>query len=279
MANTLVIFGGADAESAEARNIALQAGLATGTATLEGKPVHSGNAYKADSFVVDAGSAEGLSRVIIFECSPAVAGSLEVVARCDHHNPGDPGYGKGANEFFQASSLGQLMAFLGIEPTERQLLVAAADHCPADAYAGRCPGIDPERFAAFRVEEKVAFYAADPRNAHKASPEGLGAVIKAAAEKLQAAPLVDGVRDLREAGHVDELPEAALLLGEAYMAKIAETGADRQPTGNDKIVLGGHTTPEAVNAFMAWANSLPNKVGDAYGNPTRGFAGVVVKPA
>jgi hypothetical protein len=77
---------------------------------------------------------------------------------------------------------------------------------------------------------------------------------------------------------IEELPEAALSSGMAYMASLPDTDRDRNPTGNTKIVLGGHTTPETVKAFMAWGNSLPNRVGDSYGNPARGFAGVVVKP-
>lgn len=89
--------------------------------------------------------------------------------------------------------------------------------------------------------------------------------------------MVDGVRDLRGAGKIEELPEAALSIGEAYMASLPDTDRDRNLTGNTKIVLGGHTTPEAVTRFMEWGNSLPNKVGNAYGNPTRGFAGVIVK--
>ncbi|MEI6498584.1 MAG: hypothetical protein WCO23_01350 [bacterium] len=277
--NTVVIFGGEDAESTEARLVATAAGLVIGTAIAEGKPVHAGNAYKADAFQVDAGEAEGLSQAIIFECSPAAAGSLAVIIRCDHHNPGDHGYSLGADQYFEASSLGQLMMLLGIEPTIEQRLIAAADHCPALAYQGLCPGIDPAIFQAHRVAGKVAFYASSPRTAAKADPELVEAAIAKAIEILQSASLVDGVRDLRGAGVIDELPEAALRIGEAYMAEIPDTDRDRQPSGNRKIVLGGHTSPEAVTGFMAWANTLPNKIGDAYGNPTRGFAGVVVKPA
>jgi len=278
--NTVVIFGGDDSEAAEARHIAWQAGLAVATATVDGQPVSAGTAYKADGF---RGDAEGtdfgiIAKAIIFECNPAAAGSLEVIARCDHHNPGDAGYGLGPDHFFEASSLGQLMGLLHISPSERQLLIAASDHCPAAAYQGLCPGIDPVAFQVHRVAEKMAFYAANPRTAAKADAALIEAAIAKAVEVLQAAPLVDGVRDLRDAGFVDELPEAALRSGEAYMAEIPDTDHERQPTGNRKIVLGGHTTPEAVEAFMVWANALPGKIGDAYGNPTRGFAGIVVKP-
>ena len=274
----MVVFGGKDPEEQAARQAAEAAGLATATATAGGVPVHAGTAYQADGFRLDTGDTEKITYAVIFECSPAAAGELPVVARCDHHNPGDPGWGLGADQFWSASSLGQLCALLGVEPTEELLMVAAGDHCPADAYAGRCHGVDPKVFADFRIAGKAAFYAANPATVKKADKKMIHAAIQAATEKLQAAALVDGVRDLRTAGFIDELPEAALASGAAYMAAIPDTDRDRKPTGSTKIVLGGHTTPETVERFMEWGNSLPNRIGDAYGNPLRGFAGVVVKP-
>jgi hypothetical protein len=184
----------------------------------------------------------------------------------------------GSSHFWEASSLGQLLNFFGVQPTIEQLFVAAGDHCPAAAYAGQCPGIDPVEFAKFRITQKLSFYVGDARNAHKATAELLAAVIETAKTKLLEAPEVDGVRDLRQVGYVDELPEAALSLGLAYMSQIPDTDRDRNPTGNTKILLGGHTTPELVTKFMEWGNLLSNKVGPAYGNPIRGFAGVVVTP-
>jgi hypothetical protein len=278
MLNTVVIFGGEDSESSEARRVAATSDLSIATATVAGKPVHSGNAYQANGFRLDEGLAEGSTRAVIFECSPAAAGILEVVARCDHHNPGDTGYGLGSEAFFEASSLGQLMAFLGLVPTDRQRFIAASDHCPAAAYAGLCPDIDPVVFREHRLAEKVAFYATVPALKSKADPEVLETLIAKAVEVLEVAPEVDGVRDLRTAGFVDELPEAALRVGSAYMAEIDDTDRERRPTGNKKIVLGGHTTPETVKRFIDWAATLPNRVGEPYGNPTRGFAGVVVQP-
>lgn len=279
MKNLVIILGGADYEEAAARKVAVENGLVVATATtVDGKKVNAGNAYMATGFVVDHGSLEGVAEAIIFECNPAVAGELPVILRADHHNPGDTGFGLGPEKFWEASSLGQLMNFLGIKPTEEQRIIAASDHCPAQAYKGQCPGINPEVFAESRIQQKLAFFAGDPRNAHKATREALLSVIETAKEKLLSAPEVDGVRDLRSEGYIDELPEAALSLGLAYMTQIPDTDRDRKPTGNIKILLGGHTTPEAVTKFMEWGNSLPNKVGPAYGNPIRGFAGVVVAP-
>lgn len=279
MKKTLIIFGGADFEEAAARKVATEAGLIVATATVDGKKVHGGNAYQANGYTVDQGDATDITGIIIFECAKKCAGeNANIFVVCDHHNPDDAGYGKGPDEFFSASSLGQLMNFLGIEPDHEQMLIAASDHCPVAAYAGKCPGITVEEFADFRITQKLAFYKNDARNAHKNTKEMLTGVIAQAKEKLLKAPEVNGVRDVRSAGHIDELPEAAMLLGTAYMASIPDTDRDQKPTGNIKVVLGGNTTPEIVTAFMEWGNSLPNKVGNAYGNPTRGFAGVITTP-
>ncbi|MDR0607597.1 MAG: hypothetical protein LBG52_04520 [Candidatus Peribacteria bacterium] len=275
----LIIFGGSDFEEQDARKVAKEAGLKTATATLDGKPVHAGNAYQATGFTMDDETSEPLSegnKVIIFECTPKIAENLLIVLQADHHNPGDTGYGLGAEQFWEASSLGQLCKYLGVEPTLEQLMTAAGDHCPADAYAGRCPGIDPTAFGKFRIQQKLSspLYQRDEK---KNTEEKLTDLIESAKQQLKNASEVEGVKDLRGT-FVDELPEAGLSLGVAYMASLLDIDRDRKPTGNTKIVLGGHTTSEAVNKFMEWANALPNKVGNAYGNPTRGFAGVVVKP-
>jgi hypothetical protein len=167
---------------------------------------------------------------------------------------------------------------MGIEPTNELRLVAAGDHSPAGAYLGQCPEVDPAEFAAWRIAGKVAFYVTNPATAGKADADKIRATIETAKAVLSNALLVDGVRDLRVVGHVEELPEAALSTGQAYMASLPDTDRERKPTGNTKIVLGGHATPENVRSFMAWASTLANRVGEPYGNPDRGFAGVVVKP-
>lgn len=270
----VVIFGGPDHEESAARKLAREYGCVLATATEAGKKVATSNAYKADGFVVDNGDLAEVTQVVIFECAPAAAGDMNVVKVCDHHNPGDAGYGLGGDQFWQASSLGQLADFLGAERTRELEMIAAGDHCPAEAYAGRCPGIDPEAFYSFRIEQKVEFYATT--SAPKTANE-VRAVIEAAKAMLLTAPIIDGVHDLRPAGKVDELPEAALSLGVAYMASLPDTNRERQFTGNTKYVLGGHTSPEAVKRFMDWGNSLSNRVSDAYGDPVRGYAGVIVK--
>ncbi|QQR76519.1 hypothetical protein IPJ63_03415 [Candidatus Nomurabacteria bacterium] len=277
--NIIVVFGGADFEEAAARLIAKKHGLVLATATVDGVPCHAGNAYKANGFVVDEGKESNEDIVIVFECSEKVAGNREIIMVCDHHNPGDPGFGFPPENFWRGSSIGQLCKYLNEEPTEELLMVAASDHCFPAAYAGKCPGINPEEFAKFRISQKVAFYATDVRNAHKSTPSELEEIIQMTMQKISKAPIIEpGLVDMRGQGFVEELPESAVRLGLAYISEIQDRDRNQVPTGNMKIVIGGCTDPEMVVSFMEWANALPNKVGNAYGDPIRGFAGIVVKP-
>jgi hypothetical protein len=116
--------------------------------------------------------------------------------RLDHHKPGDRGWGWPPSDFWRASSLGQLAAELAragvlcgdantdagntplgvrkwdessgtwrvatlqarwwIVPTH-YLYAAAADHCLAAAYRGKCTGVDPDALMRWRVEQRAKF--------------------------------------------------------------------------------------------------------------------------
>lgn len=53
--------------------------------------------------------------LILVECSlPPGMEVARSVTRIDHHSPGDPGYGRPPSEFMAASSLGQVLAHLGV---------------------------------------------------------------------------------------------------------------------------------------------------------------------
>lgn len=298
--DTLVIFGAPDYEEAMARKIAEQAGCMIATATCNWKPVHAGNAYKADGYIVDNTNLcqDGQTvltpgRIIFFECGDGSipknwAEKIKTV-RCDHHSPGDPGYDKGPDHYWIGSSLGQLVDWLQMHEeawygpnAEKYKMTAAADHCPADAYAGRCPGIDPRDFADFRIRQIAKFELSKLSDEAKGNTtlelmeSGIHNEISDATRALKNNPEVNGIVDLRELGVIPQLPEAALKTGRAFMAKIDDLGRDRKPTGNKKVVLQGHTTPRQVKDFMEWAIGLANRIGEPYGNPTRGFAGVVV---
>lgn len=134
-------------------------------AMCAGSPVLSDSAYQADA--VDPPLPDGDPIVWRIECDGPAFDDLpdERVVVIDHHRPGDPGYGRPPAEFWEASSLGQVLALLarryGYSPEEVIRAIAAkageinlaiaADHCLADAYQGRCPGVDPDRLMEWRA--------------------------------------------------------------------------------------------------------------------------------
>ena len=325
----MVIFG--DQHDSAARKLARAAGYVIATATLDGKSVHAGNAYKANGFRVDEGDLTNVEKVIVFECSPAVAGDLEVIAVCNHLNLGVSGYGSVPEKFLPASSVGQLIKIITstmgeivwktigwtayiadaigrndiyfrffepenvwmvgfdlIDPLlwdssfmwevpQEIVFAAAGDHCPADAYAGRCPGVDPKKFLEFRVRQKVAFYANYPELPSKTAEE-IFADIESAKRRLCLAMTVSGVRDLQTRGMHDseELREAAFMVREAYNVSLLDTDKNGNPTNNLRIILSGHISPKIYRWFMEFGNSLQNRAGDVH-SLGRGVYSVVMK--
>jgi hypothetical protein len=142
------------------------------------------------------------------------------------------------------------------------VLAAAADHCLAAAYRGECLGVDPDALMRWRAETRARHQGR--------SVEDILADVERAREVLRSAPDMhlgggQAVADLRDR-EVPELPEAAVRDGAAYLAIVTERD------GRRKVVLGGHTTPETVKAFIeSWAPA--QGLTDLYGDPARGFAG------
>jgi len=138
------ILGAPDAEMDAIEQLLKANGYPFAHALFEGRRVRAGNAYRADGTRVEL--ARDLEPVFV-EC--AVPG-IERNRVIDHHRAGDPGYDCGPSDYWAGSSLGQAYAFLGIDPTEEARIVAAADHCPAAAYRGLCPGVDPQALRLWR---------------------------------------------------------------------------------------------------------------------------------
>jgi len=280
-----IIFWWKDYEEQEARRVAREAWcafLATAIVKKEENwevtsKVHAWNAKNAEWYKIDEWSDLWIKSVIIFENSKKAAGELKVVLNADHHNLGDSGYWKPADEYFNASSLWQLMNYLKIEPNKYQRMIAAWDHCPADAYAGKCPGIDPKEFTTFRLQQKIKFYKTEEKFHYKANAIKLKKIICNAKEiLLNRLTNQDGVVDLREIWMIDELPEAALMLGKAYMTSLPELDRQRNPTWNTKVILWGHTDKKMILDFIKWWEQQPNKI-DVYWDPVRWFAWVILK--
>ena len=164
-------------------------------------------------------------------------------------------------------------------------LVAGGDHCPGHAYAGLCPGVEPQALMAHRAQTRAAFQ-------HR-PVEAVLADVEAARVCLMHAPAIEvpeqcceyhaphcdptgvdpgcgcrfgvTVRDCRGPA-IAELPEAALRDGIAYVASVTERD------GRTKWVLGA-ADAIIVRAFRAWAAAEGCTEADIYGDAARGFAG------
>lgn len=168
----------------------------------------------------------------------------------------------------------------GHSPHLQDILHAAAgDHCPADAYQGRCPGVNPDALMRWRVESKAQF--------QKRSADEILADVERAREIVRRAKRLEAVTaDGRPTGRglgatnapgnianllrpdprwlvkgvIPELPEAALREGHSYITTFLERG-------RKKVVLQC-ASPEEVEWFLS---AFPAQ--EKYGVPMRGFAG------
>lgn len=281
--------------------------------------VHPGNAYKAygvldgDRFVAIPTDEE----VVLVECrfrpehplqpgtvpvyaDPQAGGPVyfcssgleewqydQTVVVCDHHRPGDPGFGRPPEEFLAASSLGQVLALLGQEPTREQRLMAAADHCLEPAYRGRCPGVDPDEMMRWRVQTRAAFQKRTPEEVlvdveaarkrlrdAKVAPFRVVVDLLSESDRIHYEQLAEANCDEFHGGYavvadlrgqdVPELPEAAAREGIPFLATV------KDKDGREKVVLQA-AGPELIRRFLS-GEVIPG-LKDIYGDPARGFAG------
>lgn len=286
MKDVLFLLGAMDPEMEMILSILSKLGMPHRHAMVDGKPVHSGNAYEADPIEYEG-------TLVFIECAFA-DGRPESSVVIDHHREGDPGYGVGPDDFHKGSSLGQLLGFLAgklldfhvlgweafegdgfprIYPSRGVLLMAttecwdylipnevvltmAADHCLGAAYKGQCPGVSPEAMRSHRTRVRSAFQGI--------SPEELETLVASAEVELEKAPeFSPGIKDMRRDTPVPELPEAALRKGIGYISGPL-VGKD----GRRKFTCSG--SREQVEAFI---QANPRGLVDVYGDPARGFAG------
>lgn len=338
--NHVFVLGASDPEMETIESLAQKAGLIVIHASVAGKRVHSGNAYQADPIDLGGVVSEIAPVAILVECQPewvidssctrtSYPEEVETVI-VDHHrpptkhfhtystpdpakgyweegdeqwewtSPGDPGYGRSPDEYWGASSLGQVWSLLFgrvidneektdpfwwiPSPPEELCCAAAADHCLAAAYQGKC-GIDPEELMAWRIQSRSAF--------QRRPAEEILADVRTAMTRIESAPVVlihdgpcrGGVDDHEHQVHcgcphqddiplfardlrgpvIPELPEAACRLGIAVIA-----GPLIDTEGRKKVVLQA-ASPELIRAWLA-GEGLPEII-NRYGDPERGFAG------
>jgi len=270
------ILGASDPEMAEIERVLTDVGVAYGYATVAGRRVHPGNAYAADGIGVDSVIPDWDADYVAVECGgPLLAGistdnALIVV---DHHRPGDRGFGRPAVEYWEASSLGQVCWLIGIEPTPRMRMIAAADHCLRDAYAGRCPDVDPDALVEHRIAQKADFerrLANEIREEIADACRQLHVALHTATERWRWEGVIEGYSN--PAGRpkwvdfgdstIPGLPEAGAITGVAYVATVTERD------GRRKRVFSGD--PDQVRA---WTADEGKTLDGLYGDPARGFAG------
>tara|TARA_Y100000310_G_scaffold317846_1_gene371199 strand:+ start:19082 stop:20002 length:921 start_codon:yes stop_codon:yes gene_type:complete len=273
-------------------------GLQYHYAEVDGMRVHPGNAYQANNDL------DG--DLVYIECSLQKDGF-----KIDHHRPGDPGYGIGAEDFMNASSIGQLIRYLlqhdigvariieGVPLDSRTkgnkffhggegrwifpsmqhdiafpedfVYQAAADHCLAAGYAGKCPGID-----------KVGLRALQAKNISKTTEVSIDEALDAIknTENMftperqgmlgRSEHLVYDFTDL-DLGvgyslHYLALKEAGTMMGRAYL--VAHRFSARAP----KTLMLNSASEAEVNYFLD--NLVPEmKLQGKFGSSSRGYAG------
>lgn len=261
-------------------------------AAVHGRRVEHDEAYQAKGLILPTGEPvlhpkDGI--VYLVECSvPTLEGpecdTAADVRRIDHHRQGDPGYGRGPEEFLPASSIGQVLRALdphgpmevrggvwvygaGAKLVPAEIIwTAAGDHCLAAAYQGRCPGVNPDSLLEFRVKTAAAY--------RKRSVEAVMADVDAAVASIKAAPkiILGGVEvaDLRSRGRIPFLPEASLRTGIPVLYELPH------PIGHKIRILGAGegslAGPAPVVEFMqTWGPA--QGLSGIYGDPARGYAG------
>ena len=102
---------GTDQEARVIYRLLTNLGVPTHRLTRGGRFVNSYLAYRSDQLVPEV--PESCEYLLKVECDgPAFDHIRCKIITIDHHYPGDPGYGKGPEEFLPASSLGQVVSFL-----------------------------------------------------------------------------------------------------------------------------------------------------------------------
>jgi hypothetical protein len=261
----LFVYGTRDVEQERSLALAEEAGYVCTTGLYKGHPPrHGGEAYQVQTFLWEI-VRQDWDEVVRFECDGPAFQSLSYrqLVVIDHHRPGDPGYDAPPERFWEGSSLGQLCCHLKLSPTERDLWIAAADHCLGAAYAGLCPGVDPQRLRAFRLAQRCSFYRL--RDCEAEYYWRLCELILAKAPRLSWAG--EEIADLRQV----DIPWNANLLSDVAGWKRTAVVFCKHRGGRSKLRLGC-AAPATVEYFLK--KVVPSlELEDSYGVPQRGFAG------
>lgn len=263
----IFVLGASDPEMRRISELLVSTNRRCLQATKDGIPVHPGSAYYAnnskDSFPVG-------SKIIFIECE--VEGVVPDVI-IDHHYPGDPGYDKGPALFWEASSLGQLYGYLGMEPTTRDKVLAAMDHCYNAAMKDECPGISAKEVHKLKIEEIAKGTGSSPEDVRKKIEYFCGVI-----SISRRIPM--GEQSVYELAENVGVGYTLSFLAAQVAAVIQKCAVIihryNEEGGPEKLSLRGDVAPETVEYFMkVWAPA--HNLHGIYGSPYRGYAGATKK--
>lgn len=344
MTNNLLlvwILGADDPEMSAIEKLLVDRGARVAHAVdADGHRVHGGNAYTASQPF--AAAADSVAKIVFVECcwDHSLDNFAGEIIHVDHHRRGDPGYDKPPAEFLSASSIGQVWMLLmhpgggyfephfatgwvsrpngkfgSQDPISGSsqchsvpldvILTAAADHCLA-AYAGQCPGVDPDALLKFRIEIKAAYqyakkcdvcggnggcigepqqYITDgaPCHCYLTLDECRDQILRDIESTTDALSVRQSEQaalphDLRHGFTLVDLP-LIVDMTDRFHPELPESACRlgvsyvatvSEPGGRVKDLLGGCTTPEIVGSWMSQMRAEGREV---YGVPQRGYAG------
>jgi hypothetical protein len=269
MRTVLFMLGAKDPEMDRIEQLLTERGESFVHAFKDGRRVNPGNAYDADLFLQEVMYNDD---IVFVECAVPKTRREYVI---DHHRPGDPGYDKGASEYWAASSIGQLYTMLGItEIPQTDRVLAATDHCFAAAIQGLCPGVSVEEVRALKednIARTLKISVDDVRAEVQRHFDNLGFTydVIVIGQSLVAKIPYTGI------GYTLSYLSAqfaAVLAGVAVLITL-RTEFEDEPL---RYHLCGNASVETVEAFMnTWAPD--NGLERIYGVPERGYAGGYVK--
>jgi hypothetical protein len=218
-------------------------------ARLNGRRVYAESAYSANNVSAPLPKE---AEIVFIECH--VLG-LTTSAAIDHHREGDAGFGQPPTHYLKGSSLGQLLTMLGIPPSPLQRIIAAADHCPTQAYRGECPQVSPLELAHWRTSSRarrrgVSFEEMDAAILR-------GKLLLDTAEKIEVGTEQISIIHNRD----EEIPEASARFNIPFVYK------GTSPAGSVKYGIMG-AKPDTIALWMAQCG-----LANVYGDPVRGYAG------
>ncbi len=243
------VLGAADPEMEEIERVVREAGHEVRYATYNFRRVRAEIANEA------TGVSDVLPfprEVVFVECRVRGLAYTHIV---DHHHPGDPGYGGAPKDYLKSSSLGQVLALLGLEATAQQRIIAAADHCPTQAYRGECPGVCPKELAQWRTASRA--------QRRGVTVEEMELAIEKARLELETAEKIEfsGQRLAWVAERGGEIAEASARFSIPFMY------AEKVAPERTKLGIMG----AAPATIARWMQECGLK--KVYGDPVRGYAG------